>query len=117
MGSLLRFFAYSWLALYISLQVRDVQAHVPVARNCFPFGSAHLEGLERPHESRDDWWCPQDEQYGFMGYASGSSNILSEVMWESTDQNTLLDSAILLRWLIAMILVICFQRSMTTFNE
>lgn len=39
--------------------------------NCFPFGSqARLNAdLQPPHVSREDWWCPQSDFYGFLGFS------------------------------------------------
>lgn len=36
--------------------------------NCFPFGTARLNGLHKPGVSRSSWWCPPNLQYGFMGW-------------------------------------------------
>ena len=71
MGSSFRLFACSALVLFtvVTLQARDAQAATVtrVNSNCFPFGTAKLSGTKAPHQSRDDWWCPSDLQYGFMG--------------------------------------------------
>ncbi|KAL6803360.1 hypothetical protein GGI42DRAFT_342662 [Trichoderma sp. SZMC 28013] len=39
--------------------------------NCFPFGSqARLNAdLQPPHVSREEWWCPQSDFYGFLGFS------------------------------------------------
>ncbi|KAL7931567.1 hypothetical protein V8C35DRAFT_329558 [Trichoderma chlorosporum] len=39
--------------------------------NCFPFGSqARLStDLQPPRVSREDWWCPQSDFYGFLGFS------------------------------------------------
>jgi hypothetical protein len=42
------------------------------ASDCFPFGSARLNGLKKPKASLEDWWCAPDLQYGFMGCVPSS---------------------------------------------
>lgn len=39
--------------------------------HCFPFGSqAKLNAdLQPPHVSREEWWCPQSDFYGFLGFS------------------------------------------------
>jgi hypothetical protein len=39
--------------------------------NCFPFGTRQRLNLDLqpPPMSRDDWWCPQDMFYGFLGFS------------------------------------------------
>ncbi|KAF8485521.1 hypothetical protein JB92DRAFT_2760994 [Gautieria morchelliformis] len=68
MGSSLSFFFCAWLALLAVYPALGAQA-LAVGQNCFPFGSAHLNGLKKPGLSRDEWWCPSDLQYGFMGFS------------------------------------------------
>ncbi len=37
---------------------------------CFPFGEATLPiDYSAPSVSRSEWWCPQSEMYGFMGFS------------------------------------------------
>ncbi|KAL7918549.1 hypothetical protein ACQKWADRAFT_303788 [Trichoderma austrokoningii] len=39
--------------------------------SCFPFGAeAKLNAnLQPPHVSREEWWCPQSDFYGFLGFS------------------------------------------------
>jgi hypothetical protein len=38
--------------------------------HCFPFGSATLnKDFKVPDIPRDEWWCPQAEFYGFLGFS------------------------------------------------
>ena len=38
--------------------------------SCFPFGGAKLPSdYSAPSVSRSQWWCPQSEMYGFMGFS------------------------------------------------
>ncbi|KAL7934711.1 hypothetical protein V8C35DRAFT_34493 [Trichoderma chlorosporum] len=40
------------------------------AGNCFPLGSATFPGgYKAPSTSLADWWCPQSDFYGFMGFS------------------------------------------------
>lgn len=37
---------------------------------CFPFGGAKLPtDYSAPSTSRSEWWCPQSEMYGFLGFS------------------------------------------------
>ena len=38
--------------------------------SCFPYGDAQLSSdYSAPNVSRDQWWCPADQQYGFQGFS------------------------------------------------
>ena len=38
--------------------------------SCFPFGGATLPtDYSKPSVSRSEWWCPQSEMYGFLGFS------------------------------------------------
>ena len=38
--------------------------------SCFPFGGAKLpKDYSAPSASRSQWWCPQSEMYGFLGFS------------------------------------------------
>lgn len=39
--------------------------------SCFPFGTqARLNAnLQPPRVSREEWWCPQSDFYGFLGFS------------------------------------------------
>ena len=38
--------------------------------SCFPFGGAKLPSdYSAPSASRSQWWCPQSEIYGFLGFS------------------------------------------------
>ncbi|KAF8576732.1 glycoside hydrolase family 17 protein [Ramaria rubella] len=77
MGRSLGFVVWGWLILFILSQEQCVQVFAAVVAkarkdtDCFPFGSARLpvKGLRAPEVARDEWWCPQDLQYGFMGFS------------------------------------------------
>lgn len=36
------------------------------AQSCFPFGGSLAS---TPSVSRSQWWCPQSDMYGFMGFS------------------------------------------------
>ena len=36
------------------------------AQSCFPFGGSLAK---TPSVSRSQWWCPQSDMYGFMGFS------------------------------------------------
>ena len=37
---------------------------------CFPFGGGTLnKDFSKPSTSRSNWWCGQDQMYGFMGFS------------------------------------------------
>jgi len=38
------------------------------AQNCFPLGSAKF-GQNAPNVSRSNWWCNNDQTYGFLGFS------------------------------------------------
>lgn len=40
------------------------------AGNCFPLGNATLPGnFAAPSTPLSQWWCPQSDYYGFMGFS------------------------------------------------
>lgn len=39
------------------------------AESCFPFSGTLPSDLSAPPVSRSDWWCAQDNLYGFLGFS------------------------------------------------
>lgn len=39
------------------------------AGSCFPFSGTLPSDLSAPPVSRSDWWCAQDNMYGFLGFS------------------------------------------------
>ena len=37
--------------------------------SCFPFSGTLPSDLSAPPVSRSDWWCAQDDMYGFLGFS------------------------------------------------
>lgn len=61
-------FLLAALAAFPAVQAAVVQSRD--AGNCFPYGSAKLPGNNQsPSVSRDQWWCPQSQAYGFQGFS------------------------------------------------
>ncbi|KAF8510114.1 hypothetical protein BU17DRAFT_77739 [Hysterangium stoloniferum] len=55
--------ASGWLAIFLSTFQESR------ASTCFPFNGATFNGVNKPSGSRASWWCPPEQQYGFMGFS------------------------------------------------
>ncbi|KAF8584748.1 glycoside hydrolase family 17 protein [Ramaria rubella] len=58
----------SLLALFLFTSSTKAAA-IDERTTCFPLGGAVFSGTSKPDQNLTDWWCPADQQYGFMGFS------------------------------------------------